>query len=195
MEGKLPLCLELSAWHLWASGAQQKERQQCLQSVQDDAQHANTQAEERQDRLSNHICHFENERVLTFSQRKPPVTKLSCPPSGLRLYSRPQETHTSLGNEAYTTHTWQPTTRPISDTPQQAGTPAEDTFANTQTHGEMLVIEEFFLLFCILPFHLAEDDSNVDVQGYGRPNQRTRNRARLCLRYQTFHVLTNLLFG
>lgn len=68
--------------------------------------------------------------------RMMPSTQTHRRRRGLRLYSRPQESHTSLGNEAYTTHTWQPTTtRPISDTPQQVGTPAEDTFTSTQTHG------------------------------------------------------------
>lgn len=47
MEGEFSLRLEFSAWHLWATGAQQEERQQRLQSLQDDAQHTNAETQER----------------------------------------------------------------------------------------------------------------------------------------------------
>lgn len=47
VEGKFSLCLELSAWCVWAPRAQQEEGQQRLQGVQDDAQHAATETQER----------------------------------------------------------------------------------------------------------------------------------------------------
>lgn len=114
------------------------------------------------------------------------MTTLSCPLSGLRFFSRPRERQTSLGDEAYTAHTWQPTTtRPTSDTAQKVEAPAEDTFGSTQTHGEMLVVESFSrssdCCLCVLVRMVVF----VVVQVCGRPNQRTWSRARLCLRYQT----------
>lgn len=47
VEGKFSLCLELSAWCVWAPRAQQEEGQQRLQGVQDDAQHAAAETQER----------------------------------------------------------------------------------------------------------------------------------------------------
>ena len=73
---------------------------------------------------------------------------LSCPLSGLRFFSRPRERQTSLGDEVYTAHTWQPTTtRPTSDTAQKVEAPTEDTFGSTQTHGEKPVVESFIRRF------------------------------------------------
>ncbi|XP_042272101.1 interferon regulatory factor 2-like [Thunnus maccoyii] len=58
---------------------------------------------------------------------------------GLRLFSRPRERQVSLGacipDDPCTVHTWQPTTRPVSDTPPKVETPAEDVLRSTQTHG------------------------------------------------------------
>lgn len=60
--------------------------------------------------------------------------------SGLRLFSRPRERQASLGagtpDDTCTMHTWQPTTRPISDTPPKVETSSEDILHSTQTHGE-----------------------------------------------------------
>lgn len=59
---------------------------------------------------------------------------------GLRLFSRPRERQTSLGeckhDDPYTTHTWQLTaTRPISDMPQKVETTAQSMFNSAQAHG------------------------------------------------------------
>ncbi|XP_028257958.1 interferon regulatory factor 1-like [Parambassis ranga] len=58
---------------------------------------------------------------------------------GLRLFSRPRERQTSLGecipDGTYTTQTWQTTTRSTSDASQKMEPAAEQTFGNTQTHG------------------------------------------------------------
>lgn len=47
LEGEFSLCLELSAWCVRAPRAQQEEGQQRLQGVQDDAQHAAAETQER----------------------------------------------------------------------------------------------------------------------------------------------------
>lgn len=47
VESKFPVCLEFPAGHLWAAGAQQEERQQCLQSLQDATQLSNAQTKAR----------------------------------------------------------------------------------------------------------------------------------------------------
>lgn len=68
--------------------------------------------------------------------RMMPSTQTHRRRRGLRLFNRPRERQTSLGDDAYTPHAWQPTTtRPISDTLQKVETPAESPFENTQTHG------------------------------------------------------------
>lgn len=73
------------------------------------------------------------------------MTVLSCPLTGLRLFSRPQEREPGLGDgdddDAYTT---QPcTTGPIPGMSQKVESPAEDTFGSAQTHGETLAVNEF----------------------------------------------------
>lgn len=83
------------------------------------------------------------------------------PPSGMQLFSSPQEKHPSSQesrNDLYTTHTWQPTSRQIPDTHCQVETSVQHTFNSTETHGEFYFSElikalqpqraDSFLLFC-----------------------------------------------
>ncbi|XP_029980148.1 interferon regulatory factor 2-like [Sphaeramia orbicularis] len=72
--------------------------------------------------------------------RMMPSTQTQRRRRGLRLLSRPQERQSSLTarthDDAYTTHTWQPTTtRPTLDTSHKVETPAEDAFSSTHNHG------------------------------------------------------------
>lgn len=61
-----------------------------------------------------------------------PVVMPVCPPhrSGLRLFNRSRERHTSLGDD-----TWPPTAAVASDAPQKLEAAAEDALSGSQTHG------------------------------------------------------------
>ncbi len=71
--------------------------------------------------------------------------------------------------------------------------PLQKTHFATLKHTVRCLLLRFFCCsdscICFLPRMIGI----VVVQGHGRPNQRTRNKVRLCLRYQSCQVPTNRL--
>uniref|UniRef100_A0A3Q3NCZ7 Interferon regulatory factor 1-like n=1 Tax=Mastacembelus armatus TaxID=205130 RepID=A0A3Q3NCZ7_9TELE len=66
-----------------------------------------------------------------------PSTQTHRRSRGLRLFNRPKERQTSLGEDRNITHSWHPATvTPISDTAQKVEIPEADTCSSTQTYGE-----------------------------------------------------------
>lgn len=151
VEGKFSVCLELSAWCVWAPRAQQEEGQQRLQGVQDDAQHT---AAETQERWRVHLQRVQSHKpfrlIYTLAQWGQFWTIYSCDQltatllslSGLRLFSisegRPPHLHDAAEGEF---SVWQPrSTRTISEPTQKDGTPSEDSLDNCQLHSEALLL-------------------------------------------------------
>lgn len=147
VEGKFSLCSEFPAWRLRAAWAQPEEGQQRLQGVQDDAQHAAAEAQERwrvdwwgahAERLCRSACVRNSE--LVNSCDRPWATLLSV--SGLRLFSRSggrqASPHDAAGDVV---PAWQPgSTRTISDPAKKEDTPSEDSLDNCQTLSKALLL-------------------------------------------------------
>lgn len=140
-----------------------------------------THRRRRGKRSGRHVCrrghgNTASDRPLSFSL------------SGLRLFSRSRERQESSGDDAYDASPWQPAAAgPAADTlVHKMEPPADGTYGNAITHGEMCVARGGLLRFvCCFCCQVKMIVVIVVVQECGRPNQRNRSRMRPCSRYQS----------